>query len=157
MNKTHGLYQSAEYYAYHAMKQRCYNPKNPEYKNYGARGIRVSQEWLKSFLNFYADMGPKPASNLSLERKNNFKGYSNSNCRWATPAEQNLNFRRNKIVTFKGQSMPAKSVMEKTGMSSNTDRNRIYRRLRDGWSHEDAFLVPVISKFTIKKYRIQTP
>ena len=69
-----------------SMKQRCLNPKATGYKNWGGRGITVCDEWL-GFENFYEDMGDKPVG-LSIDRKDNNKGYCKSNCRWATPTEQ---------------------------------------------------------------------
>ena len=69
--------------------QRCTNKNNPRYENYGGRGIDVSEDWLK-FKNFYNDMGDPPP-NLTLDRKDNDKGYSKENCRWATLSQQGLN------------------------------------------------------------------
>jgi len=67
--------------------QRCTNPRNPMYKNYGARGIFVCDEW-RSFKNFERDMGAKPSSEHSIERINNDDGYYPGNCKWATTKEQ---------------------------------------------------------------------
>jgi hypothetical protein len=72
------------------MKQRCYNPKNPHYSRYGARGIVVCERWLHSFANFYADMGPKP-DGKTLDRKDNDGNYEKDNCQWSTPKEQQNN------------------------------------------------------------------
>lgn len=91
-NKTHGKSQSTEYYSWGAMWDRCTDPKNKRYVDYGGRGIAVCEEW-KLFKNFYADMGPKPLG-TSLDRINNELGYTASNCRWATPTEQSNNRRR---------------------------------------------------------------
>ena len=44
------------------IKQRCYNPKNKDYKNYGGRGIKVCDRWLDSFDKFLEDMGVKPCN-----------------------------------------------------------------------------------------------
>lgn len=92
----HGLYKSREYLCWVNAKQRCYNPHRPEYKNYGGRGIGMCKRWRNSFEAFYADMGPCPPG-LTLERKNNHKGYTPSNCKWATWAEQARNKRYKRL------------------------------------------------------------
>jgi hypothetical protein len=89
----HGQSPTSTYTAWANMLKRCDNPNNPEYRNYGARGIKVCKRWYK-FENFLADMGEKPAAHLTIERVNNNKGYMKSNCTWATRREQSLNTRR---------------------------------------------------------------
>lgn len=76
------------------MIQRCNNPKDKDYKDYGGRGITVSEEWLK-FDNFFRDMGVKPPG-LSIDRRENDEGYGKGNCRWATAVEQANNKRSSK-------------------------------------------------------------
>jgi hypothetical protein len=92
-NLRHGQIKTAEYYAYHAMKQRCLNPNYHHYKNWGGRGIKICKRWLDSFEAFFTDMGPKPSRHHSLERRNNSGNYSKANCRWATAKEQASNRR----------------------------------------------------------------
>jgi hypothetical protein len=91
--KTHGLSYTPEYKVWTAMLQRCYNPKNPGYADYGGRGIFVEDErWFK-FINFYADMGPRPSLIHSIDRIDNNKGYCLKNCRWTTDDVQAQNKR----------------------------------------------------------------
>lgn len=95
--KTHGhSHGTAEYAAWHHMKQRCEDVNHPAYKNYGARGITVCERWRKDFTAFLADMGLKPHPRLTLERVNNEKGYSPENCTWATYYQQIHNRRVSK-------------------------------------------------------------
>ena len=78
------------------MLDRCYNPYNNNFPNYGARGIDVCECWF-SLKNFISDMGDKEYS-LSLDRINNDLGYSPENCRWASYKEQAKNKRKDKLI-----------------------------------------------------------
>jgi hypothetical protein len=83
--------QTRVYQAWHSMLQRCCNPANRSYANYGGRGICVCERW-RSFVNFLADMG-EPPPGLSIDRINNDGNYAPGNCRWATPSQQTQNRR----------------------------------------------------------------
>ena len=83
---------SRTYISWDCMIQRCNNPNNIAYNDYGGRGITVCKEWL-DFKNFLKDMGERPIGK-TLDRINNSGNYSIDNCRWATKSEQELNKRR---------------------------------------------------------------
>ena len=88
--RTDGLYST-----YVAMKQRCHYERHEHYAQYGARGIRVCEEWRASFSAFLvwaARNGYRPG--LQLDRIDNDQGYSPENCRFVTPSENAHNKRK---------------------------------------------------------------
>lgn len=101
--RTHGKSRTPEYHAWHNMMRRCYNREDKSYPEYGGRGLDVCERW-HSFENFLADMGSRPDSNMSLDRRNNDCGYCPDNCRWATASQQQMNRRVRNKVGFKGVS-----------------------------------------------------
>lgn len=93
VGEFHGMSGTKEYWVWAAMIDRCHNPKNKGYQDYGGRGITVCDEWRESFSTFFRDMGKRPDKNLTIERQNNDLGYSKANCTWATKSEQAYNRR----------------------------------------------------------------
>ena len=83
------------YMAWKNMLQRCNNPKSKYYKNYGGRGIKVCNRWLK-LENFLVDMGKSPEG-LILDRINNNGNYEPDNCRWTDRKTSNRNSRLVKL------------------------------------------------------------
>lgn len=88
--------QTKEYFIWHAMRNRCSNPKNPNYRHYGGRGIIVCERWQNNFAAFLLDMGNKP-DGMWIDRINVNGNYEPTNCKWATPKEQ-INNRRLKLI-----------------------------------------------------------
>ena len=88
---THGMWGTPTYKTWDGMLQRCNNEKKKSYIDYGGRGIKVCDRWLR-FENFFQDMGERP-KDLILERIDNNLGYFKGNCKWATYVEQGRNRR----------------------------------------------------------------
>lgn len=93
--------QTPEYRSWIGMKERCYNPANQNFADYGGRGIVVSEKWLHSFEAFLADMGRRPSPLHTLDRRNNDGPYDADNCRWATPLQQARNSRQCRLDEMK--------------------------------------------------------
>lgn len=86
------------YKVWQGMKERCYNKNNHAYMNYGGRGITVCEEWLdpRNFIKWALENGydeNAPRGQCTLDRINNYKGYSPNNCRWVSMNEQTKNKR----------------------------------------------------------------
>jgi len=127
--------ETPEYRSWMSMKQRCDNPNNEYYEDYGGRGISVDSSWY-DFTVFLEDMGFRPSLKHSLERRENNKGYSKWNCYWANKSEQANNRRSNVIVSYKGKSQTLKQWTDELGLNYKNIHKRIVYR---GWSIEDAF------------------
>ena len=130
---SHGMTGTRIYYIWSNMMQRCTNPKNEHYSDYGGRGIGLCKEW-EVFNNFYTDMKTHYLSHLTIERINNDEGYSKQNCRWSTRFEQSRN-KRNSIA-FNGENAVEASFRLRGGV------NLVQSRLKHGWSKEKAFSTP---------------
>lgn len=103
---THGLTSNVKdgkyiYSLWERLQQKCFNPNNEKFKDYGGRGITVCEEWKfgqlhnQGLLNFYEWYlkNPRPSKLYSLDRINNNLGYSPKNCKWSTASEQTKNQR----------------------------------------------------------------
>jgi hypothetical protein len=118
---------SRTYSTWAGMVQRCTDSNQRAWKNYGGRGIRVCERWLK-FENFLADMGEKPEGR-TLERTENDGNYEPGNCVWATPGEQSRNRRANRMFELKGRQVTLTDASAELGL----DRHTIPRRLKRAW------------------------
>ena len=125
--------RSAEFRAWDSAKQRCCNPNDKSYKDYGGRGISMYEEWRNDFMAFYLYMGPRPEG-LTLDRIDNNGNYEPGNCRWASQKTQGNNKRNNVILSFKGKTQTFSQWCEELGIKPST----LDARLRRGWDTERA-------------------
>lgn len=118
-----------EWQAWNHMIQRCTNPNDKHWKDYGQRGITVCEEWSMSFDAFIRDMGDKPSPEHSLDRIDANSGYCKSNCRWADRKTQSQNRRSVIWIEHDGQRMCAADWALATGMKRQTILSRFHRGL----------------------------
>lgn len=126
-NFKHGLRALPEFCVWAGMLNRCYNVKNRAYDDYGGRGIKVCRRWQhprRGFLNFLADMGPRPSKH-TLDRKHVDRDYSPRNCRWATAVEQANNKRTNRFLTLDGRRQTLATWARELGIKPITLLGRL--------------------------------
>jgi hypothetical protein len=132
------------------MLYRCHNPADRSFDRYGGRGLSVCMEWRKAdtgFATFFDDMGSRPQSGMSIERKNNALGYSKSNCEWASSKTQNCNRRKptmadlghgigrtpsgkkSALLMYNGSLITIRELCDQCGMTPIMIRERLKRGL----------------------------
>lgn len=121
------------------MHRRCCSEKDQRFSRYGARGIRVCEEWsdFEVFEKWALENGY--THGLSIDRKDNDGPYAPWNCRWATPKEQANNTSRNRKVSFSGETHSVSEWSDITGIPASA----LTKRLRSGWSAEKALTYPI--------------
>ena len=138
-NTKHGLFNTEKrlYGCWQDMKNRCYNKNRKKYEIYGARGIKVCDEWKNNFKNFYDwAISSGYADNLTIDRIDVNGNYCPENCRWATLKEQANNTRRNHKITLKGKTMNLCEWLKKYKISSSS----YHYRQKKGLTDEQIFL-----------------
>lgn len=136
----HGKYKTPEYSVFRGMIDRCNNPRNTHYKNYGGRGIRVRYVDFHAFLS---DVGERPKG-AWIDRIYNDGDYEVGNCKWTTPSENLSNTRVSKVwringVEYKNSSIAAKflgldpSTVNRR-CNGHTNRHGNFIPPIDGWS-----------------------
>ncbi|MEI5909421.1 hypothetical protein WAK64_20545 [Bacillus spongiae] len=134
LKSVHNCQPEKLYGVWLSMKRRCDLKSSPSYINYGARGIRVVDEWKSdyavfrdwAFSNGYEE-------GLSIDRINNDGNYSPDNCRWVDRRTQNLNKRTNRNITIDGVTRTVTEWSEQSGINRKT----IQSRINYGWKDEE--------------------
>lgn len=138
---VHGCSNTITQRSWTEMKRRCLSPHRRGYKNYGGRGIKVCDRWLRGdgaktgFHCFLEDMGERPSLQHQLDRIDNNGNYEPANCRWATRQEQMMNRQRTIKVELNGEQLSIAEAAEKTGLTTAA----LYTRLRKGLTGADLF------------------
>lgn len=140
-------YKKEWYNSYRSMMSRCYNKNSANYKYYGGKGIGVCDEW-HNFDNFDRWASETFVNGCTLDRIDNAKDYSPSNCRWSTKSVQANNKTNTYRLTFNGETHTITEWSEITGINRSTLNNRHNR----GWSIEKMLTMPVThgNQYTFK-------
>lgn len=121
----HGLRSSRQWSIWLHMKQRCDNPKNNGYKDYGGRGITYDKKWIK-FVDFWEDMNQGYNDTLTIERVDVNGNYCKENCKWIPRSEQNKNQRSNLKIIFRKKEYKLFDLATQYGIKYTTLYNRLF-------------------------------
>jgi hypothetical protein len=127
-----GRKATPEYRIWKGMLQRCTNPKQPGFKGYGAKGVKVHPGWRGEggFERFLAYVGPRPTRRHSIDRFPDQAGdYRPGNVRWATPEEQGRNRSTNRKLTIDGVTLTLADWAERFQIDYQVFKHRV----RSGW------------------------
>jgi hypothetical protein len=139
---VHGLYGISRClgHIYKAIVDRCINPKNKNYYNYGQRGIGICKEWIDHpglFGKWALNNGWRKG--LEIDRIDNGGDYCPENCRVVTRKQNARNKRTNRLITINSKTKPLVDWCEEYNMPYNT----VWKRLRLGWGIERALVTPI--------------
>lgn len=130
----HGMSDTKLYGVWAAMRNRCNNPKNKSYSDYGGRGIRVCEEWESSDEFFKWALENGYHEGLEIDRINTDGDYCPSNCRWI-PRVANARNKRNNVLIKHGND--EKTISEWAEYYGVNYKN-LCRNLKKGYSLDEA-------------------
>lgn len=123
----HGMVGTPAYCSWRSMLQRCYTETKPcNRRAYRDRGIQVCKRWRTAFLNFFADLGPRPPG-TTLDRIDPSGHYEPTNCRWATPIEQGVTRRNNVWLTYRRERLHLSEWARRLGVSRQCLHQRYHK------------------------------
>ena len=135
-----GLSNTPLYRVWHGMRTRCNTPSDTNYKYYGAKGVKVCDEWNSSFQAFYNwAMNSGYTKGLSIDRIDCLGDYSPKNCRWITQREQMNNVTTNHKIAYNGEVKTLAEWASEVGIARDTFKARIAR----GWTPAEAIETPL--------------
>lgn len=138
----HGLTGTSEHRSWMSMITRCHgsDASREDFHLYQGKGIRVCDRW-REFVNFLADMGPKPTNRHSIERLDSTRDYEPGNCIWATPKQQANNTTRNRKIPFNGETLTLAGWSERLGINKSTLSERLEK-----WPVDVALTLPAVRR-----------
>lgn len=153
INQTHGLSKTRIYKEWASMRRRC-RPSSNDSKTYYQRGISVCPEWndFTAFYNWAISNGYDDS--LSIDRRDNNKGYSPDNCRWIPIEEQQSNKSNNIYVVYEGQKYCLRQLAEKLNLPYKTICRR-YHNLQRKYDEVpiDKLIAPIKERYIPHRYR----
>lgn len=141
-NTTHGMFYTKEYKSFRDARERCNNPNNVAYHNYGGRGIKLLFDSFEEFYEYMGDI-PEPKEDYTLDRINVNQHYEKGNMRWATNFQQSRNRRDNHWVTYKNETKCIQDWSKVYNIGQATISTRL---LKLGWCEDCTFTIPVYKK-----------
>jgi len=136
-NTKHNMAHHPLYNIWLSMIKRCSKKSHVSYKNYGGRGIKVCEKW-EDINNFIEDMYPTYKKGLDIDRIDNNGNYEPSNCRWISRKENLNNTRRNRIITYNGESRTVSEWSDYTHLPYQVLSDRLKR-----WDIDRVFTTPL--------------
>lgn len=137
---THGMTGHLGYLRWRHMMDRCYNPRNPAYPNYGGRGITVCADW-HDVATFISQLPDGYFDGAELDRIDNDGDYRPGNVRWATRTENANNRRSIRLLTFRGETLSMRDWSRRLGIEERLIHSRICKL---GWSVDRALTEPPV-------------
>lgn len=147
-----GVHRQIKYSQHHvkiykcwvSMKKRCNNIDDKDYHRYGALGVKICDEWnnnYQPFLDWALLNGWENGLQLDKDIKGNGLLYSPETCCFVTP-KVNCNKRKSTVlVTYQGITDTFTLTTERLGLKLHMPA--IARRIKKGWSIDDAFSIPI--------------
>ena len=132
-----GVSKHPAYGIWRGIKTRCYNKSSPNFRNYGAKGIKMCSEWRynsKSFIDWADRNGYRKG--LSIERISSTDNYNPENCKWIPRAEQQWNKRDTKYVSWEGSKVRLAALAVRYGFQYQT----VIKRIQSGWTLAESLL-----------------
>ncbi len=136
--KKHGLSKHPLFSIWSGIIQRCYSKRDPQYRIYGGRGVRVAKEWKNNFQLFYdwcMANGWEKGLEIDKDKMGNGLLYGPNTCSVLTSEENSHYKSTNFNVKFNGETKCLKVWCIELGLNYKITHQRLNR---DGWNIEDA-------------------